>query len=51
MAVTIDQLHVEVKDPAPSASVPASPPPPEPKVDLRSALAFIRERELRLRAD
>ena len=50
MAVTIDEMHVEVKDtPAPPSSTP------EPKVgrptDIRSELERLQERSLRLRAD
>jgi len=51
MAVTIDELNVEVKDPAPVSSAAASSPGAEPKVDFRLALAMVHERELRLKAD
>jgi hypothetical protein len=51
MAVTIDEMHVEVQ-PAPAAASPA-PPSAEPKKDLKlnEALELLRERECRLRAD
>jgi hypothetical protein len=51
MAVSIDEMHVEVKDadsPAPAARPAAAGAEP---VDLRAELAIIRERDLRLRAD
>ena len=51
MAVTIDELQVEVTEPAPVAATPASGEQPKKQVDLPSALELIRERQLRLRAD
>lgn len=51
MAVTIDEMQVDVKDanPQPAASSPGGQS--GGNVDLRSALAIMRERELRLKAD
>ncbi len=51
MAVTIDEMHVEVEGPAPAAKPAASNPEPKKKVDLNAALEMIDERKLRLRAD
>lgn len=51
MAVTIDELQVEVQ------SAPTTQKSPEPKqeakreVDLPEAMEFLQERKLRLRAD
>jgi hypothetical protein len=51
MAVSINEMQVEVQD----TPAPANTPPAESKtdkqVDLRSAMEMFRERELRLRAD
>jgi hypothetical protein len=50
MAVTIDEMHVEVQEPAKAA--PAAPAAAEPKdVNLRDALEMLHTRTLRLRAD
>jgi len=50
MAVTIDEMHVEVQSPAPeSAPSPAAEPPKD--VDLREAMTLFGERTARLRAD
>ena len=52
MAVTIDEMHVEVKEAAPGAGSAASAQEPAKKeVDLRSALEMLHERKLRLQAD
>ncbi len=51
MAVTIDDLQIEVQEPAPAAS-PAAPGEKQKKnADLRAAMEMIQERNLRLRAD
>lgn len=51
MAVSINEMQVEVQD----TPAPANAPPAETKsgkqIDLRSALEVLHERELRLRAD
>jgi hypothetical protein len=51
MAVTIDEMQVEISDGghAPPALAPAAGT--DEHVDLRAALAIVRERDLRLRAD
>jgi hypothetical protein len=50
MAVTIDEMHVEVKDtPAPPSATPEVKT--EKPADLRSELEKVRERNFRLRAD
>ena len=51
MAVTIDEMHVEVQEPAPSASPATSGSKRKKDVDLKVALEMIHERNLRLRAD
>jgi len=50
MAVTIDEMHVEVQEPA-AAKTPAPGPEPPKDVNLREALEILYERKLRLRAD
>lgn len=51
MAVTIDEMHVEVQRPT-AAAKPASPEnEPKKDMDLKAALELIHERKLRLRAD
>ena len=51
MAVTIDEMHVEVQE----SQAPTTPSTPsaEPKkdVDLSEAIEMLRERRFRLRAD
>jgi hypothetical protein len=51
MAVTIDEMHVEVQQPPASANPSASTEKPQKNLDLRAALEMIQERKLRLRAD
>jgi hypothetical protein len=51
MAVTIDEMHVEVQEPGPSANAPAANAEPKKDVDLHEAIAILHERKLRLRAD
>jgi len=51
MAVTIDEMHVEVQAASPAASPPAAGAEPGKDVDLREALHMLHERKLRLRAD
>jgi hypothetical protein len=53
MAVTIDEMHVEVQQQTPPSAAGASPSSTEPKkdVDLREALHLLHERKLRLRAN
>ena len=50
MAVTIDEMHVEVQAPM-TPKTPAPGPEPPKDVDLRGALELLRERNVRLRAD
>ncbi len=51
MAVTIEEMHVEVQSATPST--PAATPPNDVKkdVNLSEALKMLHERKLRLRAD
>ena len=49
MAVTIDEMHVDVQAPPPNAS--AAKPEPKKPVDLSEAMEILQERKLRLRAD
>ena len=51
MAVTIDEMQVEVDDATSPEPSRASAAPPRQRVDLHAALAMLRERESRLRAD
>ena len=51
MAVTIDEMQVDVKDANAQQAAPAAAAQSGGNVDLRSALAILRERELRLKAD
>jgi len=51
MAVTIDEMHVEVQAPKPAASAPAPNGEPPKDVDLRQALEALYARKLRLMAD
>jgi hypothetical protein len=51
MAVTIDEMHVEVQEPALPAAASTSDDKTKKEIDLRSALELLRERKLRLRAD
>lgn len=49
MAVTIDEMNVEVQAPQPASAAPQPEPPRN--VDLRQALELLQTRDLRLRAD
>jgi|HubBroStandDraft_1064217.scaffolds.fasta_scaffold1278387_2 hypothetical protein len=52
MAVTIDEMHVDVKQAlAPSNTSPSTNAESKKDVDLREALHALYERELRLKAD
>jgi hypothetical protein len=51
MAVTIDEMQVDVKDASPQPAASSSNAQSGGNVDLRAALAVIAERELRLKAD
>jgi hypothetical protein len=53
MAVTISEMHVEVKDAAPAASgaAPSASADPKKDVNLRQALEILQIRNKRLRAD
>jgi hypothetical protein len=51
MAVTIDEMHVDVQAAPPAASPPAANAEPGKDVDLREALHLLHERKLRLQAD
>ena len=51
MAVTIDEMHVDVQKPPAAASDSPSGSGPKKDVDLREALQVMNERKQRLRAD
>ncbi len=51
MAVSIDDMQIDVSDAASQAATPAPAGKPQESGDLRTALDIVRERELRLRAD
>ena len=51
MAVTIDQLDVEVSDGQPAQAAAAPQGPQKEKLDLQRALERVRERQARLKAD
>lgn len=51
MAVTINEMEVEMQDsPAPPSAAPDEPKP-DTHIDLKSALEMLHERKLRLQAD
>ena len=50
MAITIDEMQVDVDD-AQSQPASAAAPASQERTDLTTALDVLRERELRLRAD
>jgi hypothetical protein len=50
MAITIDEMHVEVQAPAPALGAPAIPEPKK-QPDPRELMELVCERNLRLRAD
>ena len=52
MAVTIEQLHVEVaSEPAAKADASSSAEKAKKKVDLHTAIEMMHERKYRLKAD
>jgi hypothetical protein len=51
MAVTIEEMHVEVQGATPAPSAPTANAEPKKDVDMAAALAVLQERKLRLRAD
>ena len=52
MAVTIDEMHVEVaSEPAAQKNAGSAPEEPKKKVDLHRALEMMHERKYRLKAD
>lgn len=52
MAVTIDEMHVDVKEDKPAAGAPATGgEPPKKELDLREALHLLHERKCRLQTD
>ncbi|MGA2275968.1 MAG: hypothetical protein ABSG00_00065 [Terracidiphilus sp.] len=51
MAVTIDEMHVEVQPNAPAASAPEQGADAKKDIQLHEAIEMLRERKLRLRAD
>jgi hypothetical protein len=51
MAVTIDEMHVEVQGAPPPGQSSGANEEPKNDVDLATALAIMQERKLRLRAD
>ena len=51
MAVTIDEMHVQVQDAPPAANAPAPSDDTKKDVNLNEAIEMLHERKLRLRAD
>jgi hypothetical protein len=51
MAVTIDEMHVDVKQAQPASKAPSADAEPKKDVDLREAIHMLHERKHRLRAD
>jgi hypothetical protein len=51
MAVTIDEMHVEVQESPPVANSATAAAQPKKDLDLNQAIEILRERNLRLRAD
>jgi hypothetical protein len=51
MAVTIDEMHVEVQQAPKAANAEPANADPKKDVDLHEALQILHERKLRLRAD
>jgi hypothetical protein len=51
VAVTIEEMHVDVQKPQPAASPAAGGAEPKKDVDLREALHILHERKYRLKAD
>ncbi len=51
MAVTIDEMHVQVAQAPPAASPAAAPAEPKKDKDLSEELHLLHERKLRLKAD
>jgi hypothetical protein len=51
MAVTIEEMHVDVQKAQPGASSAAGGAEPKKDVDLREALHLLHERKYRLKAD
>jgi hypothetical protein len=51
MAVTIDEMHVEVQQAPKAAGAEPASADPKKDVDLQEALQILHERKLRLRAD
>ena len=52
MAVTIDEMHVDVQPAKPEANAtPEAGAEPKKDVDLDEAVHLLRERKLRLKAD
>jgi hypothetical protein len=51
MAVTIDEMHVEVAGSQPAPDSSSGSTEPKKDVDLNEALEILQERKLRLRAD
>jgi hypothetical protein len=51
MAVTIDEMHVEVQQAGSSGNAPAPSTDTKKDVDLREAMEMLHERKLRLMAD
>jgi hypothetical protein len=51
MAVTIDEMHVEVKEAPAQGNSPASNADPKKDVNLNVALDLLHERKRRLQAD
>jgi hypothetical protein len=51
MAVTINEMQVDMQDTPQPPNAPAAESKPEKQSNLRSELEMIRERSLRLQAD
>jgi hypothetical protein len=51
MAVTINEMQVDMQDTPQPANVPAAESKPEKQANMRAEMEMIRERQLRLQAD
>jgi arginase family enzyme len=51
MAVTIDEMHVDVREASAPAAAPATEADPNKGLNLREAMQLMRQRTERLQAD
>jgi hypothetical protein len=51
MAVTIDEMQVEIHNTPAQSNAPAPPAEPKKEKNLRESIHLLHERKLRLRAD